>query len=205
MEQAATVGVPFMTAWTALVRTGNVQAGETVLITGAAGAVGRAATLIAHWKNARVIGADIADAAPAVDAYIDTRAKDLAAEVKAITAGKGVDLVLDAVGGEVFEPALKSLGLDGRQVVITSVGKRRVEFDLMDFYHNRQRLLGVDTAKHSGADVAQIMNELRPGFESGQLVPSALKTWPLADGVEAYKAVASGDGSAKHVLLPRQR
>jgi NADPH:quinone reductase-like Zn-dependent oxidoreductase len=205
MEQAATVGVPFMTAWTALVHTADIQAGETVLITGAAGAVGRAATQIAHWKQAKVIGADIADVVAAVDVYIDTRTKDLPAEVKAVTAGKGVDLVLDAVGGPVFEPAIKSLGLDGRQVVITSVGKRRVEFDLMDFYHNRQRLLGVDTAKHSGESIARIMSELRPGFEVGALRPSALKTWPLARGIEAYLAVASGDSSAKHVLLPRQR
>ena len=59
MEAAATVGVPFVTAWSTLVVAGEVRAGETVLIVGAAGAVGRAAIQIAHWKGARVIGADI--------------------------------------------------------------------------------------------------------------------------------------------------
>ena len=57
MEQAASVGVPFITAWSALVTEGRIQAGETILIIGAAGAVGRAATQIAHWKGATVIPA----------------------------------------------------------------------------------------------------------------------------------------------------
>jgi NADPH:quinone reductase-like Zn-dependent oxidoreductase len=53
MEQAAAIGVPYLAAWLALVRAGNVQAGETVLVVGVSGAVGRAATQIAHWKKAR--------------------------------------------------------------------------------------------------------------------------------------------------------
>jgi NADPH:quinone reductase len=57
MEQAAAVGAPYVTAWTALIDAARLQAGETVLITGAAGAVGQAATQIARWKKARVIGA----------------------------------------------------------------------------------------------------------------------------------------------------
>jgi NADPH2:quinone reductase len=77
--------------------------------------------------------------------------------------------VFDTVGGPMFEPALKSLGLDGRQVAITSVGNRRVEFDLADFYHSRLRLIGVDTAKLSGADIKKIMDELRGGFEDASL------------------------------------
>jgi NADPH2:quinone reductase len=59
MEQASAVGVPYLAAWSGLVDAANIQAGETVLITGALGAVGKAATQIAHWKKAKVIGADI--------------------------------------------------------------------------------------------------------------------------------------------------
>ncbi|QRK12671.1 zinc-binding alcohol dehydrogenase family protein [Archangium violaceum] len=202
MPHAAGVGAPYVTAWSALVVAANVQAGETVLITGALGAVGRAATQIAHWRKARVIGAGTSERANDADAFINTTHKDLPTEVKALTGGKGVDVVLDAVGGPVFEPALKSLGLDGRQVVITSVGGKRVEFDLTDFYHNRQRLLGVDTAKLSGAEIAKIMDGLRAGFEEGKLQPPTVKTWSLAQATEAYEAVAKGDASAKHVLLP---
>ena len=202
MAQAGAIGVPYLAAWSALVHAGRIQAGETVLITGALGAVGRAATQIAHWKEARVIGADISDRHSDADMFVDTRNKDLPTLVDALTDGKGADLVLDTVGGPVFEQALRSLGLDGRQIAITSVGSRRVEFDLVDFYHNRQRLIGVDTAKLGGVEIAQIMNDLRAGFEAGALKPPALKTWPLAHAIDAYFAVANGDTSAKHVLLP---
>lgn len=204
-DQAAAVGVPFVTAWSALVVAGEIRSGDTVLITGASGAVGRAATQIAHWKNARVIRADINEGSDSgTDPFIDTRTMDLPAMVAALTENKGVSLVLDAVGGPLFEPAMKSMGLDGRQVAITSVGSRRVEFDLMDFYHNRQRLIGVDTAKLTGAEIAAILNELRLGFESGALKASPVKTWPLHDAVKAYEAVAAGDASAKHILKPKE-
>ena len=202
MAQAGAIGVPYLAAWSALVHAGGIQAGETVLVTGALGAVGRAATQIAHWKEARVIGADISEQQSDADMFIDTRGKDLPMLVKALTDGKGADLVLDTVGGPVFEPALRSLGLDGRQIAITSVGSRRVEFDLVDFYHSRLRLIGVDTAALAGTEIAYIMNELRAGFEAGALKPPVLKTWPLPHAIDAYLAVANGDTSAKHVLLP---
>src|SRR5271167_2232822 len=108
MEEASTVGVPYLAAWSGLVDAAQVQAGETVLITGAGGAVGRAATQIAHWKKAKVIGADGSDKDSDADAFVNTENKDLASEVRTWTGGKGVDLVLDAVGGPMFEPCLKS-------------------------------------------------------------------------------------------------
>lgn len=203
MEQAAASGIPYITAWSALVDAADIQAGEVVLITGALGAVGRVATQIAHWKNAKVIGADRSDQPSEADAMIDTRSKDLTTEAMALTDGKGVDLVFDCVGGPMFEPALKSLGLGGRQVAITSVGIRRVEFDLMDFYHNQSRLIGVDTMKLTGNNIARIMDYVRDGFESGHFLPSPVKTWSLDQAVEAYTAVQAGDASAKHVLVPR--
>jgi NADPH:quinone reductase-like Zn-dependent oxidoreductase len=199
------VGVPFVAAWSALVVAGEIRAGDTILITGASGAVGRAATQIAHWKNARVIRADIIeDSQPSTDPFINTKTMDLPVMVAALTENKGVSLVLDAVGGPMFEASMKSMDLDGRHVVITSVGSRRVEFDLVDFYHSRQRLIGVDTAKLTGVEIAGILNELRPGFESGALKPSPVKTWPLEKVVTAYEAVAAGDALAKHILKPKE-
>jgi NADPH:quinone reductase-like Zn-dependent oxidoreductase len=201
--QAATVGVPYVTAWSTLVRAGGIQAGETVLIIGVAGAVGRAATQIAKWKKARVIGADTKSENPSgADVVVNTTTQDLAQEVRALTGGKGADLVLDMVGGSLFEAALKSLRVGGRQIVISSPKERRVSFDLMDFYHNASHLIGVDTLKLTGPEVAQQMNELRPGFESGDLTIPEPKQWPLARAVEAYQAVAQGGSPTKHVLLP---
>ncbi|MGD0846430.1 quinone oxidoreductase family protein [Bradyrhizobium sp.] len=202
MEEASTVGVPYLAAWSGLVDAANIQAGETVLITGALGAVGRAATQIAHWKKAKVIGADISDKPSDVDVFVNTKAKELPVEVKALTNGKGADLVFDAVGGPMFEPCLKSLRLGGRQVAITSIGNGRVEFSLIDFYHNRLHLMGVDTVKLTGPAIAGIMDQLRAGFEGGHLRTSPVQKWSLDQATDAYTAVEEGIGLNKHVFLP---
>jgi len=201
MAEASTVGVPFLAAWDGLGAAG-IKAGEAVLVTGAAGAVGRAVIQIAHWKGARVIGADRADRPSDADVLINVRTKDLVTEVRAATDGKGVDIAFDAVGGDLFEPCLKSLRVGGRQVAITSMGERRVCFDLLDFYHNRSHLIGVDTLKLDGSSIAQIFDALKAGFESGELKPFAVQTWPLDKAIEAYTAAAKG-GSVRQVILPQ--
>ncbi|HWY16722.1 MAG TPA: zinc-binding alcohol dehydrogenase family protein [Rhizomicrobium sp.] len=204
MEEASSIGVPYLAAWSALVDAAEVQAGETVLVAGALGAVGRAATQIAHWKKARVIGADRMDGASNVDAFVNTSKKDLATEVKALTNGKGADVALDTVGGPMFEPVLKSLSVGGRQVAINSAVKRRVEFDLIDFYHDLLRLIGVDTMKLTGPGIAKIMDALRAGFESGELKPSEIAAWPLDKAIDAYAVVEKGGTPVKQVLLPQK-
>jgi NADPH2:quinone reductase len=201
MEQAASVGVPFITAWSALVTQGRIQSGETILIIGAAGAVGRAATQIAHWKGARVIPA-IRAKGPVPAGTIDTQTQDIPRAVRDLTGGEGADLVLDGVGGALFEPALLSLREGGRHLAIVSKGMRRVSFDLTDFYHNKTHLIGVDSLKLTGREIAAIMDELRPGFEAGELVASEVVIWPLARAVEAYEAAARGDTAVKQVLVP---
>ena len=202
-EQAAAVGVPYLTAWLALVQVGNVQTGETILVVGVSGAVGRAATQIAHWKKARVIGASRHSDNPSkADAVINTATHDLAQEARALTDGKGADLVLDAVGGPMFEPCLKSLRLGGRQIAITSTKDRRVTFDLVDFYHNGSRLIGLDTVKLTGPEIRDLMNDLRTGFKDGYLKAPAVTTWPLERAVEAYEVVAKGGAQTKQILIP---
>ncbi|MBV8523171.1 MAG: zinc-binding alcohol dehydrogenase family protein, partial [Acetobacteraceae bacterium] len=155
MEEAATVGVSYLVAWWGLIDAGALREGETLLIVGAGGAVGRAATQIARWKKARIIGADVREAS-GVDAFVNTNEKDLPAEIADLTGRKGADIVFDAVGGPMFEPALKSLRLGGRQVAITSARDPRVSFNLVDFYHNLSRLIGIDTMKLEGPQVADI-------------------------------------------------
>jgi NADPH2:quinone reductase len=204
MEEAAAIGVPYVTAWSALVRAGAIESGETVLIVGVSGAVGRAATQIAHWRGARVIGASRSAGNPSgADDLLDTAAEALDQEVRALTDGKGADLVLDAVGGLMFEPSLRSLRIGGRQVAITSAKDRRVAFDLVDFYHNLSQLIGVDTMKLTGNEIAEIMSELRRGFNGGYLHPPAVSTWPLERAVDAYQAVEHGSSHTKQVLVPR--
>lgn len=204
MEEAATFGVPYLAAWGGIVDAGGVQAGETVLITGAAGAVGDAAIQIARWKGARVIGVDLAEGPTDADVYIRSTGQDITAAVRAATDdGQGVDLVLDAVGGPMFEPALRSLRAGGRQIAMAAAGgKRRVEFDLVDFFHGQCRLIGVDTNAFTADQNAHIMGQVADGVRAGQLRPLTVQTWTLDNSAEAYRAVAAGGSPGRHVIVP---
>jgi len=185
MAQAAAIGVPYITAWASVVNAAQIQAGETILIVGAGGAVGQAATQIANWKQARVIGADITSSPiPGTEAVVNTKSEDLRQRVLELTAGKGVNTVFNTVGGLSFEPALQSLAFGGRQVVIASPGNPRVSFNLVDFYHNFSRLLGVDSFGLMPQQIAEIASELQPGFESGVLKPPAIEIVPFEKAVD---------------------
>jgi len=201
LEQAAAIGVPFITAWFALVRAAQLEPGETVLIIGVAGAVGQAAMQIANWRGSRVLGAArSSNPIPGAVAVINTSTDDLPKRVFELTDGKGVDAVLGAVGGPMFERALGCLRIGGRQVAISSTGDRRVSFDLVDFYHNQSRLIGVDGMKLTPHDVSVIADELRQGFEVNILKTSAIHAGAFENSVEAYERVASSTARAKQVL-----
>jgi NADPH2:quinone reductase len=200
-EQAAAVGVPYTTAWGALIRSAQLVAGETVLVTGAAGAVGQAATQIANWKGARVLGATRGGSAtPGAAAVVDT-AGDMRALVFELTDGKGAEVVFDTLGGALFEPALRCLRRGGRQVAISS-NPPGVSFSLVDFYHNLSRLIGFDSYGYSPRDTAEVLDELRGGFESGALTAPRVRAVRLADAVAAYQDVAGRHAESKFVLIP---
>ena len=198
MAQAAANALPFVTAWAALIDAGDLKPTETVFLNGAAGAVGRAATQIAHWNGARVIGSAGHGDVPEVDELVDTSVDGWPEAVRDFTRGRGVDLALDSVGGAMFQPTLKTLANFGRQVTIA--GRTSVGLDLADFYHRAIRLYGVDTRLLSGDAVAVILNDLRAGFDGGQLHPLPIVERPLDEAGEAYAAVAAGS-SARQVLM----
>lgn len=201
MEQAASAGVPYVVAWWSLIHAAQLRAGETVLIVGVSGAVGHAASQIVHSRKGRVIGANRGSDNPSrADLLIDTTSQDLVREVKSATDGKGVDVVLNAVGGPLFEPALLSIRQGGRYVVIANRGEPRVSFNLMDFYHNQVHLIGVDSMKFLARQIAGILGELKPHFEAGDFKPSELKIWPLDQGIAAYEAAAAGGGPSQQIL-----
>jgi NADPH:quinone reductase len=201
MAQAAAIGVPYTTAWASVVSTAQIQPGETILVVGAAGAVGQAATQIANWKQARVIGAAItSNPISGTVSVINTETEDLRERVLELTAGKGADVVFDTVGGPMFEPALRSLRFGGRQVAISSSGSPRVSFNLIDFYHNSSRLFGVDSYGLSSRQIGEIAAELQPGFETGVLKPPPIEIVPFEKAVDAYSRVAAGLAKAKQVL-----
>jgi NADPH2:quinone reductase len=203
MPEAAGSGVPFIVAYEALIRVGRLQEGETLLLTGAEGAVGRAATQLAHRQGAKVIGVQRSGNSAGTDYVIDLQNEALHEAVRALTRGVGVDIVLDAVGGDLFEPALKSLRLGGRQIAIASLGKRRVEFDLIDFYHNVATLHGVDSFGFSGQHAAGILNELREAFEDGELKPLPTDETPLDHAAEAYETVKRGTHQRQILMMEK--
>jgi NADPH:quinone reductase-like Zn-dependent oxidoreductase len=205
-ELAATVGVSFLIAWIGA-DYAAVRAGETVAVIGAGGGVGGAVIQIAKARGCRVIGVDRGQRPPPpagdlIDEFVSTDG-DLAAEVRELTGGQGAEVVFDAVGGVLFEAALGSLRHRGRLVEISATGKRRVDFDLIDFYHRELRIIGADTRKFDSVASARILADLVPGFEDGRYQgPTLARAYPLADGIAAYEAVAAGTRGRVVLTMP---
>lgn len=198
-EEAACVGVNFLTAYQGLFRCANLQPGETLLVTGAQGGVGSAVLQLGQTQKARLIAID---RKPVEDlrfkgldllGYVNTSEVDLKEAVEEITKGQGVDVSFDCVGGEMFEPVLTTLKQLGRHIVITTVGTRRVSFDLAEFFHRRLTMFGVDSLALTVTDGASLLSSLAPLFESGTLRPSPIaERGTLEEGRELYSYVAAG-------------
>lgn len=133
-EQAAAIPVNYLTAWLMLVTLGNVRTGDRVLVHAVAGGVGQAALQICRWKGAEVIGTASGSKHArlrelGVAHCIDYRTQDFLAETKRVTGGRGVDIALDAVGGESFRKSYRALAPLGRLYVFgasaLATGKRR--------------------------------------------------------------------------------
>ncbi len=206
-EQAASVGVNFVTAWKGLIGAAGLTAGETVLIIAASGGVGNAAVQIAARAGATIIGVDRREPRPGAairrtGVALVADAANLAAAVRAATGGRGADVVLDCVGGVMFPHALDCLAPLGRLVEMSVTGAREVSFNLADFYHNESRLFGIDTLKLDLTASACVLESLRPGFEAGDYRPAAIaRRFALRDAAAAYQAVADGE-PGRVVLLP---
>jgi NADPH2:quinone reductase len=200
MAEAAAVGRSHWAAWESLINVMAIIPGETILITGGSGMVGQAATAIAHWRGADVIvvGKRKPDG---VERFIDASSTDIHEAVLALTDGRGVDLVLDTVGGALFVPALRGLRYDGRIVGLHG-GAEPVTFDLNEIYNRQLHVTGLATVFYDGPHVARIFDQLRPLFDRGLLAAPAVKTWPLEKAAEAYQTVMEGSAGIKQVLLP---
>jgi NADPH:quinone reductase-like Zn-dependent oxidoreductase len=207
-EEAGCVGVNFVTAWCAL-EYAKLSEGETLAVFGANGGVGGAAIQVAKHRGAHVIGihrgepGGLTPAAKLADFLIDSSDPDMGSQLRAHTAGLGTDVIFNTAGGPVFGTALTLLAHRGRQVEITSPTERRVTFDLVDFYHNESRLIGLDTLKRDLTASGSILEELRPAFDCGDYQPPVVsKILPLAQAQQAYELVAQGE-RGRVVLKPR--
>jgi NADPH2:quinone reductase len=208
MDEAAGIGVPFVTAIEGFRRAGMPGAQETVLVMGLNGKVGQAATQLASWRGAKVIGVVRKDEAYEGHAsgpveVINASTTDIAARVRDLTNGKGADIVFNTVGDPYFEAANKSLALAGRQILIAAVDKT-VPFNILEFYRGRHTYVGIDTLAFSSVASADILRDALPGFVSGHLKPYPIASnaiYSLTDAKAAYLAV-SGSSRDRVILKP---
>lgn len=208
IEQAGSIGVTFVTAWLCL-HAAQLAAGEIVLVIGATGGVGSAAIQIAKWQGARVLGTvrRESDRPLAQQSNPDTILNLEAGLEEAIlsaTDGKGVNVIVDTVGGSMVEPCLKSLSHRGRLVEISAPAKeRRVSFDLIDFYHRESHLIGIDSRSLDATACTQILTTLTPGFETNALHPIGdIHAYPLQAVVAAYEQVLDRKVAGRVLLTP---
>ena len=207
-EEAAGIGVPFVTAMEGFRRVGIPKREETVVVMGVNGKVGQAAVQIATWHGARAIGVVRRSepyeghASARVD-VIDASSADVAARVRGLTGGRGADIVFNTVGDPYFQAAQNSLGLRGRQILIAAINPV-VQFNILEFYRGRHTYVGVDTLALSSRATAAVLRELAPGFADGHLKPFPIKPgaiYPLEGAKQAYVAVA-GSSRDRIILRP---
>jgi NADPH:quinone reductase-like Zn-dependent oxidoreductase len=207
-EEAAGIGVPFVTAMEGLRRAGLPNKDETVLVMGVNGKVGQAAVQIATWRGARVIGVVRRNepyeghANSNVD-VIDASATDVATRVRELTGGKGADIVFNTVGDPYFQAAHKSLAIRGRQILIAAVD-RIVQFNILEFYRGQHTYVGIDTLGLSSIATGAVLRELGSGFAAGHLKPFPIRPgaiYPLEQAKVAFTAVA-GSSRDRVILRP---
>jgi NADPH:quinone reductase-like Zn-dependent oxidoreductase len=207
-EEAAGIGVPFVTAMEGLRRAGIPKAGETVLVMGVNGKVGQAAAQIASWHGARVIGVvrrnePYEGHASSQVEVIDGSGTDVAERVRELTGGKGADIVFNTVGDPCFQAAHKSLALRGRQILIAAVD-RIVPFNILEFYRGQHTYVGIDTLGLSSIATGAVLRELGRGFADGHLEPFPIRSgaiYPLEQARAAFIAVA-GSSRDRVILRP---
>jgi NADPH:quinone reductase len=207
-EEAAGIGVPFVTAMEGFRRAGMPKPGEAVLVMGVNGKVGQAAVQIASWHGARVIGVvrksePYQGHASGKVEVVDASVTDVAMRVRGLTDGKGVDIVFNTVGDPYFQAAHQSLALRGRQILIAAID-RIVQFNILEFYRGQHTYVGIDTLGLSSIATGAVLRELGPGFASGHLKPFPIQPsaiYPLEQAKAAYLAVA-GSSRDRVILRP---
>lgn len=210
-EQAAAIGVTFVTAWCGLVEYAQLKKGEIAAVFGASGGVGGAAVQIAKRIGARVIGIDRSTPPPdapvtrLADGLLDTKNPDLPKLFRSSNDGRGADVVLNAAGGPTFEMGLGILAHRGRQIEITGPPERRATFNIVDFYHNESQLLGLDTLKRDLVASARILEQIKNGFDDGAFqAPLISQILPLDRTQHAYELVDRGE-HGRVVLKPQPK
>lgn len=196
-DEAGAFPEVFLTAFLNIFLLGEVPDGGSVLVHGGGSGVGTAAISLCREAGVRIlVTAGSAEkcarcVAHGADVAINYRDGDFAPAVRAATDGRGVDVVLDAIGARYLEGNLAALGINGRLVVIGLMGGTRAEIDLAGLMVKRQRVIGSTLRVRPAAEKAAIVEAFRQRFgaalEAGRLRPVLDRVLPLAEAGEAHR------------------
>jgi NADPH2:quinone reductase len=209
LESAACVAVAFGTAHEALFEHGQLKAGATVLLQGAAGGVCLAAMQLAKAAGARVIGtgsghAQLDRLKPyGLDEGIDYHTEDLGARVDELTGGKGVDLAIDPVGGAMLDQVVAATGEGGRIVLIGGSSREKSAMDAVQLVLGNRTMSGFMLGKafHTPRVHAMVAG-LLDRMASGELKAVIDRRFPLSDGAAAHAYAESRGRVGRIILLP---
>lgn len=211
MAQAAALPETLFTVWHNIVERGRLRAGERFLVHGGAGGIGTTAIQLAKGLGAivfataggdekcqacRNLGADVA---------INYQRSDFVEVVKAETGGRGVDVILDMIGGDYLPRNIKCLGMDGRMVSIAFLRGSSAEVNFMPVMLRRLTLTGSTLRPQSNDDKARIAEGVRrtvwPMIEAGGLKPLIHATFPLSQAAKAHRLMEANTHIGKIVLM----
>ena len=200
--EAASLSLAYDTAWFALRERARVAAGETVLVLGASGAVGEASVQLARAFGGHVLAAvsrlekaaamRMAGADAIIDLSCENLRDGLREEVWAATGGRGADVILDPLGGDVFDAALRALAWCGRMVVIGFAAGRIPSVRTNYLLVKNIEISGLavsDYRKRRPAQVARCFAEIFGLYEEGRIRPAATTRFPLDRAGEALAAL----------------
>lgn len=201
-QEAAATQLAFGTAWHMLMTRGCLRAGETVLVVAAGSGIGSAAVQIAKLAGARVIASAGSDekldraTGLGADHTVNYAAADLAKSVLDLTSGRGVDLVFEHVGGELFAHALRCVATGGRVATCGAHGGEVVPLDVVQLFRREIELIG------SRVFTRQELLTVLELVGAGRLRPVVHAILPLAEAAEAHRILARREQFGKVVLRP---
>ena len=199
------------TVWANLFQIGRLTKGETALVHGGSSGIGVTAIQLAREFGTRIFvtaGSDDKCAAClklGADAAINYRTRDFAAEVKTLTEGRGVNVILDMVGAPYMPRNVRSLGMDGRLVMIAFLqGSKVQDFDFVQVMVRRLTITGSTmrprTTAQKGAIAAELREKVWPVLDAGRCPPVIHATFPLAQAAEAHRLMESSQHIGKIML-----
>jgi NADPH2:quinone reductase len=209
--RAAALPETFFTVWANMVMLGRLRAGETVLVHGGSSGIGTTAIQLARELGATVLttvgSAAKAEACLALGAAhaINYKEADFVTDVQTLTGGRGVDVVLDIVGGSYLHRNLQVLAQDGREVIVAvQGGTRDPEFDMRLVMMKRLTITGSTMRPRTTAEKGAIADALRervwPALDAGRCAPVIHGVFPLAQVADAHRLMESSTHVGKIVL-----